>query len=156
LERLPDLVAELVQLKPDLLVAAACGPGLVALRRATSTLPILVQTCQDDMVKAGIVASLARPGGNVTGISKAGAEWAAKKLQLLKEAIPSASRVAVLWDPTYSDWTGDWQEIRRAAHGLGVTLESVEMKGRDDLTRIMREPLREPAFCLVCTALAAL
>jgi putative ABC transport system substrate-binding protein len=102
-----------------------------------STIPIVVQSCQDDMVAAGMVASLAHPGGNVTGISKAGPEWGAKKLQLLKEAIPSVSRVSVLWDPGYADWSADWGEVRRAAGLLGLRLESVEFRGADDLDRAL-------------------
>jgi putative ABC transport system substrate-binding protein len=136
-ERLPDLAAELVRHKPDVLVAGTCGPHLDALRQATRTIPIVVQACQDDLVASGIVASLAQPGGNVTGISKVTPEATAKRLQLLKEVVPSAARVAVLWDPIYTDWTNDWRELRAAARSLGVTLESVEYRGGNDLDRAL-------------------
>src|ERR1700730_16815303 len=104
LERLPGIVAELVALKVDVLVAPVCGAPLNAARQATNTIPIVVASCNDDMVETGIVASLARPGGNVTGLSKMTPELTAKRLDLLKEMVPSASHVAVLWDPGYSTY----------------------------------------------------
>src|SRR5262249_3325791 len=103
-ERHPDLAAELVRLKVDLILVVTCGPQLNAARGATSTIPILVIACSDDMVESGIVASLAHPGGNITGFQKLNPELAAKRLELLKEAIPKMSRVAVLWNPGYSDF----------------------------------------------------
>ena len=133
LERLPDLAAELVRVKVDVIVVNMCGAPLNAARRATSTIPIIVAACNDDMVATGIVASLARPGGNVTGISKLTPELAAKRLELLKAALPRISRVAILWDPGYSDYSADWRELRRAASVLGVTLQPVQIRGADEL-----------------------
>lgn len=129
LERLPEVAAELVRVDPDLILVATCGAPLDAMRRATSTIPIVVAACTGDMVADGIVASLARPGGNLTGQQKLNPEMAAKRLQLLKEVVPNASRVAVLWDPNYSAFAPDWRALRAAAGTLGVTLQSVESRG---------------------------
>lgn len=106
-KRLPTIAAELVDLKVDLVVVSACGGLLDAARRATSTIPIVVVTCNDDMVKTGVVASLAKPGGNITGLSKLTPELASKRLELLKELVPRISRVVVLWDSKYSDFSAD-------------------------------------------------
>jgi putative ABC transport system substrate-binding protein len=133
LERLPEVATELVRLKPDVILVPTCGAPLDAMRRATSTIPIVVAACTGDMVADGIVASLARPGGNLTGQQKLNPEMAAKRLQLLKEVVPSASRVAVLWDPNYSDFAPDWRAMRAAAETLGITLQSVESRGATQL-----------------------
>ncbi|MBL8526325.1 MAG: ABC transporter substrate-binding protein [Burkholderiales bacterium] len=128
-ERLPDLAAELVGLNVDVLFVVTCGAPLDAARRATRTTPIVVGACTDDMVAAGIVKSLARPEGNITGLQKLNPELSAKRLELLKAAVPNASRVAVLWDPGYSDFAADWGALRTAADALGVTVQPVEVHG---------------------------
>jgi len=87
---------------------AVCGPMLNAARQATSTIPIVVGACNDDMVETGIISSFAHPGGNVTGLSKMAPELTAKRLDILKEMVPAASRVAVLWDPGYSAFSVEW------------------------------------------------
>jgi putative ABC transport system substrate-binding protein len=132
-ERLPAIAAELVGLKVDVLVSVVCGAALDAMRQATRTTPIVVAVCNDDMVETGIVASLSRPGGNVTGLQKLTPELATKRLELLKEMLPQASRVAVLWDPGYSAFSADWRELRAAARAKGVTLLSVEARRPTDL-----------------------
>jgi putative tryptophan/tyrosine transport system substrate-binding protein len=133
LDRLPDLAADLVGSRPDVILIPTCGAPLDAARRATNTIPIVVAACTGDMVAAGIVASLARPGGNVTGQQKLNPELAAKRLELLKAVLPKASRVAVLWDPNYSDFAADWGAMRLAAETLGVTLHSVEARAPTQL-----------------------
>jgi putative tryptophan/tyrosine transport system substrate-binding protein len=133
LDRLPDLAADLVESRPDVILIPTCGAPLDAARRATNTIPIVVAACTGDMVAAGIVASLARPGGNVTGQQKLNPELAAKRLELLKGVLPKASRVAVLWDPGYSDFAADWGAMRLAAETLGVTLHSVEARAPTQL-----------------------
>src|SRR6266487_3579377 len=115
MKRLPELATELVALKVDVLWVPTCGAPLTAAMRATTTIPIVVAACSDDMVAAGIVQSLAHPGGNVTGIQKLTPELAAKRLELLKEVVPKASRVAILWDPAYSDFPADWVRLRASA-----------------------------------------
>ena len=127
--RLPYLTTELVALKPEVFLVGTCGAPLDAIKRATSTIPIVVATCTDDMVASGIVASLAHPGGQVTGLQKLNPELSAKRLELLKEVVPQASRVAVIWDPGYSDFAADWRALHAAARGLRVTLLPVEVRG---------------------------
>jgi putative ABC transport system substrate-binding protein len=129
MERFPELAMELLALKVDVLWVPTCGAPLTAAMRATTTIPIVVAACSDDMVAAGIVQSLAHPGGNVTGIQKLTPELAAKRLELLKEVVPKASRVAILWDPAYSDFAADWARLRASARLLGVTLLPVEANG---------------------------
>ncbi len=128
-ERFADVAAELVALKPDVIWVPVCGAPLDAVRRATRTIPIVVATCTDDMVASGIVASLARPGGNVTGQQKLTPELSMKRLDLLKQVAPGAARIAVLWDPGYSDFAADWKALRGAAQVLGVTLLPIEARG---------------------------
>ncbi len=132
-ERVAAVAAETVALKPDLIVVPTCGRMLDAVRRVTRAIPILVTACTDDMVASGIVASLARPGGNVTGLQKLTPELSAKRLELLKAIVPQAQRVAVLWDPDYSSFEADWQALRGAARVLGVTLQPVEARRVSDL-----------------------
>jgi putative ABC transport system substrate-binding protein len=132
-ERFADLTAELVRLPVDVFVVGVCGEPLNAARRATRTIPIVVMACNDDLVGTGIVQSLNRPGGNITGLSKLTPELAAKRLELLKQTVPTVSRVAVLWNPAYSDFKADWREIRSAANRLEITLYPVEFRRADEL-----------------------
>jgi putative ABC transport system substrate-binding protein len=103
LERLPDLTAELVSIKVQVIVALA-NTGAVAAKHATQTIPI-VMVAVGDPVATGLVASLARPGGNITGLSTLSPELSGKRLELLKEVLPTASRVAIFWNPTPSPAT---------------------------------------------------
>ena len=112
-ERLPALVRELVSLKPDVL-AAASDPAIAAARRETRTIPI-VMVFSTDPVGTGFVASLARPGGNVTGLSGIASEISAKRLALLKEAVPGLSRVALLWNPDVRGAVLEYKETEAAA-----------------------------------------
>jgi putative ABC transport system substrate-binding protein len=148
-ERLSDIAANLVGLKVDVLVPTICGQMLDAVRQATSTIPIVVASCNDDMVETGIVASLAHPGGNITGVSKLTPELAAKRLELLKEILPAASRVAVLWDPGYSAFSADWREMRATAHVKGVELLPVEIHNLADLGQAFATIVRERADAVI-------
>ena len=130
-ERVQGLVDGLIAQKVDLLLFWTCGPEFHVARRATRTIPIVVG-CADDLVGKGIVASLARPGGNITGISTFTPELSAKRLSLLKEVVPTLSRVAVLWNPGNLDFVRDWQELRAAAAAMAVTLHPVKAHGGDD------------------------
>jgi len=132
-ERFGPLTAELVRIPVDVLLVSVCGEPLNAARRATADIPIVVATCNDDMVETGIVKSLQRPGGNVTGLSKLTPELAPKRLSLLKQTVPAISRVAVLWNPGYSDFKADWRELKGAAQRIGVTLNSFEFRRPDEL-----------------------
>jgi len=130
LERLPDLAAELVRLKVDIIISAGTA-GPLAAKHATSTIPI-VMIGAGDPVASGLVASLARPGGNVTGTSMTAPELGGKRLQLLKEAVPGLSRVAVLWNPFNPDSTFVLSGTEMAARTLGVQLQSLEVRRPED------------------------
>ena len=130
-ERFPDLAAELVRLQVDVLVASG-EPAILALKRATTTIPI-VMAISADPVGTGLVASLARPGGNVTGLSILAKEVAGKRLELLKEVVPRASRVAVLWNAAYPGKALELRETQSAAQVLGVSLRPVEVRAPADL-----------------------
>jgi putative ABC transport system substrate-binding protein len=132
-ERFADLTAELVRLGVDVLYVPVCGAPLNAALEATKTIPIVVATCNDDLVETGKVKSLRHPGGNLTGLSKLTPELAPKRLSLLKEAVPSIAHVAVLWNPDYSDFKADWRELRTAAERTGITLRSFEFRRADEL-----------------------
>lgn len=129
-ERLPGLAAELVQLKVDV-IAASSTPAALAAKNATTTIPIVAMV--GDPVAAGLVTSLARPGGNVTGVSVIAPAMVAKQLQLLKEAVPHALRVAVLWEslnPALA--TPMLSEAERAARVLGLQLQLVGVQSPEE------------------------
>ena len=128
-ELLPDLAAELVELKVEVIVVV---PGATdAAREATKTIPIVVAAANDP-AESGLVASLARPGGNVTGTAVSTLDLTGKRLQLIKEAFPKASRVAVLWSPAYEAASLQWKGTQAAARVLGVTLQALEVKDPRD------------------------
>jgi putative tryptophan/tyrosine transport system substrate-binding protein len=124
-ERLPELAADLVRLKVDLIVVTG-GPAALTAKRATTTIPI-VMTNQADPVGEGLVSSLARPGGNVTGLSSLGTELNTKRLEVLKDAVPKLARVGYL-RPSRGGITGDLQlkELRTAAQSLKLKLEEIK------------------------------
>jgi ABC-type uncharacterized transport system substrate-binding protein len=130
-ERLPELAAELVRLKPDVIVANTTS-GALAAKRATTTIPI-VMTNAGDPVASGLVASLARPGGNITGLSMLNVELGGKRVELLKETIPSLSRLFVLWNPTNHGNALIKNNTERAAHALGMQIHSLEARVRADI-----------------------
>ena len=124
-ERLPDLVAEFVRIPVDIIVALA-APAAQAAKHTTSTIPIVMLA--GDAVGAGLVASLARPGGNLTGVSLMSPDHVRQRLQLLKDVMPGLARVAVLWNPTNPAKAPEWREMQSAARALGVTLDSREVR----------------------------
>ena len=128
LERLPDLAAELVRLSPDVIVAAA-APAIAAAKTATGTIPI-VMVGSVSPVEAGFVASLDRPGGNVTGLTTSSRELDRKRLELLKETVTGLARVGVLWNPDVADREREFQVAEEAARALGLEVRSLE--ARDD------------------------
>ena len=125
--QLPKLAMELVNLKVDVIVAAQ-GRAAHAAKKVTSTTPIVVVT-GSDLVETGLVASLARPGGNVTGFSMFTPELGAKLLELLKEAFPSVPRVGVLWQPDNPTGMPTFRRIATVASAMGVELHSMEVAG---------------------------
>jgi ABC-type uncharacterized transport system substrate-binding protein len=142
-DRLAAFATELVRLKVDALLAI--GPQAVrAAKQATATIPI-VMMISGDPVSLGFVGSLARPGGNVTGVSFLGEELSGKLLELFKQAVPRASRVAVLWNPTNGAHAGYLRDVQVAARALGVTPLSLEVRGADDFEREFGRATRERA-----------
>ena len=142
LDRFPALADELVLLKVDVLLTPGT-PGALALKNATKTIPI-VFTDVTDPVAAGLVASLARPGGNITGFSSIEAVLAGKRLELLKEAVPKISRVAVLWNPHDPSSAQQWKESQLAARELGLQLHSMEVSSADQFESVFKEGKSSP------------
>ena len=130
-ERFGDLAAELVRLKVNLIVAGG-APATHAAKQATTTIPI-VGIALSDPVGQRLAASLVRPGSNVTGLATLFPELAAKRLELLKETLPGVSRVAVLWNAANRGNVLQFDETQTAARALGLRIQSVEMRGPDDL-----------------------
>ena len=145
-ERLPNLAAELVQLKVDVIFTSGTTATQAA-ENATKTIPI-VMTSVTDPVGTGLVASLAHPGGNVTGLSNL-TELSGKQLELLKEAFPKVTRVAVLWDPANAANARLLGEMKVAAGGLRITLQPLEVRGPDDFARAFSAIKKEHASALI-------
>ena len=143
LDRFPGLAEELVRLKVDVIVATS-NPAVIALKQATRAIPI-VMTVVGDPVGTGLVASLAKPGGNVTGLSNLAEGLMAKWLELLKEAVPRLARVAVLAAPATPAHGVFWREIQGAAQTLGVTPQLREVRGPDEIDRAFTALTKERA-----------
>jgi putative ABC transport system substrate-binding protein len=129
LDRIPRLIAELVRLKVDVLVVGPVA-GILAAKEATTTIPI-VMVSNVDPVASGIVKSLARPGGNITGFSTLSRELSGKRLELIKEAVPGISRVALLWDVNAPGPALAVKEFRAVGPALKIQLQSLEVRGPD-------------------------
>jgi putative ABC transport system substrate-binding protein len=144
-ERLPDLARELAALKPNVIVALG-GDVAPAAKAATNTIPI-VAVVSLDPVQAGLVGGLARPGGNITGVTFASAELAAKRLQFLKEAAPAISRVAVLWSPAHPDF--EFKETLAAARHVNMQVQSLEVGGAGDFSAAFLAAAKARAECII-------
>ena len=128
-------MAELVHLKVDIILVSG-NPPMQAAMNATKTIPIVMMGAGGDPVAAGFIESLARPGGNVTGITNLNRELDGKRLELLKEAVPKLARVAVLYDSTIPDSALDVKEVLPvAARALGLTIQPWEVRDADDFDR---------------------
>jgi putative ABC transport system substrate-binding protein len=145
-ERIPELVAELVGLKMDVLVTASSVAALVA-NKATRTIPIVMVGA--DPVGLGLVASLGRPGGNVTGLSIFNEAISAKRLQFLKELVPGLARVAVLRNPTVAAHATFWRETEVAARTLGLALQPLDVRGPEDFEAAFAAAARGNAQALI-------
>jgi putative tryptophan/tyrosine transport system substrate-binding protein len=136
-DRYPELAAELVLLKVDLILVGGGDDSIRAAMNATKTIPIVMVGAGRDPVRAGLVESLARPGGNVTGFTNFSRELGGKRLELLKEAIPKLVRVAVLYDPAVPGTTREVKEdLPAAARALGLTVRSWEVRAADDFEKV--------------------
>jgi putative ABC transport system substrate-binding protein len=145
-DRFPSLAAELVRLKVDVIVTSGT-PQTRAAKKATTTIPI-VMAAVGNPVGSGLVASLARPGGNVTGLTTITRELDGKRLELLKEAAPNVSRVAIIWNPE-SAATPVFKAIETAAEPLRLQLQSLEVRASEDLDRAFRDAAKEHSQAVV-------
>jgi putative ABC transport system substrate-binding protein len=141
IDRLPDLAAELVRLRVDVMVTAG-GPPAEAAKRATSTIPIVI-VAAGDPVGTGLIASLARPGENVTGITDQAIELIPKRLELLKESVPKASRVAVVWNSADRAMTLRYRQVEAAAQALGVRVQPFGVRDPGDFDGAFSAMTRE-------------
>jgi putative ABC transport system substrate-binding protein len=134
-KRMPALAAELVhELKADVVVIGSCGRlYMEAVRSASTTVPLVVAVCGDLPGFMGEVATLAKPGGNTTGMTIFAPELSAKRIGLLKELLPNLSTIWVLWNPDSAGWEPYWQELHRARKSLRVALQPVEVRSVEDI-----------------------
>ena len=146
-DRLPGLSADLAHLKVDVIVVSG-ALAISALKNATKTIPIVMTTVEDPVAQ-GFVASLARPGGNITGLTNLAPELSGKRLELLKESFPKISRVAVLWDPSTPGSVVTFKETQIVAPALGVQLQSVEVRSPNDFEGAFRSATTERAGALI-------
>jgi putative tryptophan/tyrosine transport system substrate-binding protein len=148
LDRIPNLVAELVQIKVDALVLVAL-PSIRAAKQATKSIPI-VMVATVDPVATGLVDSLAHPGGNITGLTRLTRELSGKRLELLKEVVPGASRVGVLWEADDPAAAIAFKEYEAAARGLKIQLQSLEVRGpHPDLEGAFRDAVKGRASAII-------
>src|SRR5262249_53295037 len=146
-ERLPELAADLVRIKVDVIAAAGTLSPLAA-KRATATIPI-VMTAAGDPLGSGLVASLARPGGNVTGMSLMAPDLGGKRLELLKDVLPRLSRVAVLWNAANPYSALVFQETQTGGQTLGIEVQSLEVRDPDDFDRTFEAASRQLPEALI-------
>jgi putative ABC transport system substrate-binding protein len=143
LERMPGLAAELVRLKVDVLVAPS-SPSILAAKQATRTIPI-VMPVSSDPVGDGLVASLARPGGNITGLSQMAPELGAKRLQLLHDVLPKPSHsLAVVWNPSYKGMAARFNEAKVAGPSIGMDVRSLEIRDSREMEAAFDAVTRDP------------
>jgi putative ABC transport system substrate-binding protein len=147
-DRFSGVAAELVRLKVDIIVAAGGSAVVLAVKPATDTIPIIM-TNPGDPVAIGVVASLARPGGNVTGLTSSSTALSGKRLEVLKEAVPKLSRVAVLWSPAESGNASNFKETDDAAQSLRLKILSLGLRTPDDLDNALQYAIRDRAGALI-------
>ena len=148
-ERLPELAAELVRLKVDVLIAISTN-GALAAKRATSTIPIFFIGVAGP-IEAGLVESLARPGGNITGLTNIASVLSGKRLEVLKETVPKLSRVAVLWDPQNPGSSLQWKESEIAARELSLQIYSMEVSSANKYESAFNEAIKARNAALTVT-----
>ena len=149
LDRLPALAGELVRAKVDVIVATST-PGVLAAKNATNQIPIVFHTINDP-VETGVVASLARPGANITGLTMGGAELYGKRLELLKETIPKLSRAVFLLNPTTSAGQLNLKEALAAAEALKVQIQSLEVRTPEDIAPAFEAAIRAKSGAMLIT-----
>jgi putative ABC transport system substrate-binding protein len=152
LERLSTVADELVRLKVDVVLTAST-PAALAAKKATKTIPIVFYDVTDP-VGSGLVDSLARPGGNITGVTNVAAVLAGKRLELLKETVPKLSRVAVLWHPQNPSSVQQWNESQLPARELGLQLYSMEVSSADKFEGAFKEAIKNGSAALAVASSA--
>jgi putative ABC transport system substrate-binding protein len=150
-DRYPELAAEMVSLKVDVIVLSGGLLPIQATRNATKTIPIVMTGVGADPVKTGLVGSLARPGGNVTGITNL-ETLGGKRLELLKESVPTLARLAVLYDPAVPAGRQDRDDLTIVARALGMTIQPWEIRAADDLEKVFAALSKESADGLYASA----
>ena len=148
-DRLPGLADELVRLKVDVIYANSATIAAFA-KKVTQTVPIVFLSSAEP-VSAGLVNSLARPGGNLTGFATIAAVLAGKRLELLKEAVPKVSRVAILWEPKNQGSEESWKESQVAARALGLQIHSMEVNSADKFESAFSEAIKARSNALAVT-----
>jgi putative ABC transport system substrate-binding protein len=146
-ERLPALAADLVRLRVDIIVAAAT-PAVKAAKQATAAIPIIIVHSADP-VALGLVNSLARPGGNVTGLSSASPDYSGKQLELLKETVPKLSRIAILWNAANPGTAIAFREMQAAIRVLKLAFQSLEVRRSEDLAPAFKDIPKQRGIGLV-------
>jgi putative ABC transport system substrate-binding protein len=153
-DRLPALAAEVTKLKVDVIVTQGTE-ATVAAHRSTTTIPIVV-TVISDPVGTGLVRSLARPGGNVTGLTDIAEEVAGKRIEVLREAVPSVTRIAVLWNPANASSGPQMKDMEAAGRKLGLSVRSIEVRDVNQLDGAFATAVRDRAGAVVVLPDAAL
>ncbi|HEV8532924.1 MAG TPA: ABC transporter substrate-binding protein [Methylomirabilota bacterium] len=146
-DRLPALAAELVDLKVKLIVASG-SPASFAAKQATSTIPIVMGSLAAHPVETGLIASLARPGGNITGMTEMASQLTGKRLELLKQTVPGLSRLAVFWNPPNPAYGPVLKELEAAAQTMGVKLQRLEVRVPEDFEGALGAATRQRAGAL--------
>jgi putative tryptophan/tyrosine transport system substrate-binding protein len=144
--RLTDAAAELVRLKVEVIVTTGTT-GALAAKQATSTIPIVMTT--GDPVATGIITNLARPGGNITGLTNIASDLAGKRLELLKETFPKFTRLGVLWNPADPSSTGNLKETETVARALGIEVQSLQVRTSNDFETAFKAASTERVHALV-------
>jgi ABC-type uncharacterized transport system substrate-binding protein len=155
LERYSEVAAELVRLKVDCIVASGLGAAQAA-KQATSKIPIVMSNASDDPVRNKLIDSLARPGGNITGFTDVAQDLAGKRLELVKETLPKALRVAVLWYSASYVAATQLQETEIAAAPLGVRIQSLAVRAAADLDRAFQTASKQRAEALIAVSFGGL
>ena len=147
LDRLPGMAADFVRLNVDLIFADTTSPALAA-KNATQTIPIVVASASD-FVETGLAQSLARPGGNITGLDQIAPELGGKRLALLKDMVPQLSNLVVLWNPQNRSSTRNWNELQDSARQLGLEIHSLEIRKPDELDKAFEVAIKARPDALV-------
>ena len=150
LDQLPSLAGELVRLNVDVLVTTTT-PAAIAAKNATKMIPIVFMLLAVDPVAAGLVESLARPGGNITGITNVAAELGGKRLELLKETVPKLTRVALLWDPQNAGSAQAWKVSQAPARELGLQVHSMEVSSAEKIEGAFNDAIKMHSAALAVT-----